>query len=46
MGTEVRIGVLTGLLIVIVAGVYFFYGRNRDKQDLEIVTGKTPVVVP
>ncbi|HWL92206.1 MAG TPA: LysM peptidoglycan-binding domain-containing protein [Phycisphaerae bacterium] len=46
MGTEVRIGIATGLLIVIVAGVYFFYGSNRDADDLRIVTGPAPAVAP
>lgn len=46
MGTEVRIGIATGLLIVVVAGVYFFYGSNRDAEDLRIVTGPLPAPAP
>lgn len=46
MGTEVRIGIATGLLIVGVAGVYFFYGSNRDAADLKIVTSGSPVAPP
>jgi len=39
MGTETRIGIATGLLIVVVASVYFFYGSDRSGEDLLIATG-------
>jgi nucleoid-associated protein YgaU len=39
MGTETRIGIVTGLLIVVVASVYFFYGSNSEKDDFLIATG-------
>jgi len=39
MGTETRIGIATGLLIVVVASVYFFYGSDRSAEDLLIATG-------
>ena len=38
MGTETRIGIATGLLIVVVASVYFFYGSDRSEEDLFITT--------
>lgn len=40
MGTETRIGIVAGLLIVVVASVYFFYGEHR--QDEEILVAATP----
>ncbi|MBX3395785.1 MAG: LysM peptidoglycan-binding domain-containing protein [Phycisphaerae bacterium] len=46
MGTEVRIGIATGLVIVGVAGVYFFYGSNRDAADLKIVTSGSAIAPP
>ncbi|HVP10152.1 MAG TPA: LysM peptidoglycan-binding domain-containing protein [Phycisphaerae bacterium] len=39
MGTETRIGIVTGLLIVVVASVYFFYGSNSEKDDFLVATG-------
>ena len=39
MGTETRIGIATGLLIVVVASVYFFYGSDRGSEELLIATG-------
>lgn len=46
MGTEVRVGVVAGLLIVAVAGVYFFYGSSRDDEDLRIVTSPPSSEIP
>lgn len=46
MGTEVRVGVVAGLLIVAVAGVYFFYGSSRDDEDLRIVTSPPTSEIP
>lgn len=49
MGTETRIGIATGLLIVIVASVYFFYGSDRSEEDLPISIGSadsTPPRIP
>ncbi len=39
MGTETRIGIATGLVIVVVASVYFFYGSDRSGDDLLMVSG-------
>ncbi len=39
MGTETRIGIATGLVIVVVASVYFFYGSDRSESDLLMVSG-------
>lgn len=38
MGTETRIGIATGLVIVVVASVYFFYGSDRSDGDLLVVS--------
>ncbi len=38
MGTETRIGIATGLVIVVVASVYFFYGSDRSDSDLLMVS--------
>lgn len=46
MSTEVRIGVAAGFLIVVVAGVYFFYGSDRGADDLRIVAGTGEAAVP
>ncbi len=49
MGTETRIGIATGLLIVVVASVYFFRGRDRSADDLLIVDSaatELPTVPP
>ncbi len=46
MSTEVRIGVAAGFLIVVVAGVYFFYGSDRGADDLRIVAGSGETVAP
>ncbi|MCG8405537.1 MAG: LysM peptidoglycan-binding domain-containing protein [Phycisphaerales bacterium] len=40
MGMETRIGIATGLLIVVVASVYFFFNRDRTEGDLLIAGGK------
>lgn len=39
MGTETRIGILTGLVIVVVASVYFFYGNDSPDEEFLIATG-------
>jgi nucleoid-associated protein YgaU len=39
MGTETRIGIVTGLIIVVVASVYFFYGSSSDKDEFLVATG-------
>ncbi len=39
MGTETRIGIVAGLLIVVVASVYFFYGNSRHDDDVLVATG-------
>ncbi len=46
MGTETRIGIATGLVIVIVASVYFFYGSERPDDQLLVATGSTAVESP
>ncbi|MFQ5430388.1 MAG: LysM peptidoglycan-binding domain-containing protein [Phycisphaerae bacterium] len=48
MGTETRIGIATGLLIVVVASVYFFYGSDRADEDLLIAIGPKaePALIP
>jgi len=50
MGTETRIGIATGLVIVVVASVYFFYGSDRSEDDLLMVSGarlnEVPAVPP
>lgn len=47
MGMETRIGIATGLLIVVMASVYFFYSRDRSDQDLLIASAsqaEAPIV--
>lgn len=39
MGTETRIGIVAGLLIVVIASVYFFYGNGRRDDDILVATG-------
>ena len=39
MGIETRIGIVTGLVIVVIASVYFFYGNNSDKDQFVVATG-------
>ena len=46
MGTETRIGITAGLLIVIVASVYFFYGSDRTEDDLTITIGTPASTAP
>ncbi len=50
MGTETRIGIATGLVIVVVASVYFFYGSDRSEGDLLMVSSarldEVPAVPP
>jgi len=42
MGTETRVGILAGLVIVVVASVYFFYGSDRQDDEI-LVTSATRV---
>lgn len=42
MGTETRVGILAGLVIVVVASVYFFYGSDH-KDDEILVASATRV---
>lgn len=46
MGTETRIGITAGLLIVIAASVYFFYGSDRTEDDLTITIGTPASTAP
>ncbi len=46
MGTETRIGIATGLVIVVVASVYFFYGSDRSEGDLLMVSSASLDEVP
>ncbi len=39
MGIETRIGIVTGLVIVVIASVYFFYGNNSEQDQFMIATG-------
>lgn len=45
MGTETRVGILAGLVIVVVASVYFFYGSERPDDEI-LVTSATRVSEP
>lgn len=45
MGTETRIGIAAGLLLVVLASVYFFWGADRETEDL-LVTGIEKPAVP
>lgn len=45
MTTETRIGIVAGLLIVVAASVYFFYGSERD-EDGVLVASPTRVTIP
>ncbi|MBN2563045.1 MAG: LysM peptidoglycan-binding domain-containing protein [Phycisphaerae bacterium] len=46
MGTETRIGIVTGLVIVVVASVYFFYGRDAKEEGFLVSTGPKISVPP
>lgn len=37
MGTETKIGIVTGLVIVVVASIYFFYGKESPRDDFMLV---------
>jgi nucleoid-associated protein YgaU len=39
MGIETRIGIITGLVIVVVASVYFFYGKDSSRDEFVVATG-------
>lgn len=41
MSTETRIGIVTGLLIVVVASVYFLYGNDAKEGEFLISSGPT-----
>ena len=45
MSTEARIGVVAGLLIVVVASVYFFYGHDSKEADV-LVSADPKLVQP
>lgn len=38
MGTEARVGVVAGLVIVVIASVYFFYGSTPGEDELLVAT--------
>lgn len=38
MGTETRVGIVAGLVIVVVASVYFFYGSDGAEDELLVAT--------
>jgi len=38
MGTETRIGIVTGLVIVVIASIYFFYGKESPRDDFMLAT--------
>ncbi len=46
MGIETRIGIVTGLLIVVVASVYFFYGNEPDEGAILVATGSKVSAAP
>lgn len=45
MTAETRIGIVTGLIIVVAASVYFFYGSDRQDDGI-LVSTPTRVTVP
>lgn len=45
MGTETRVGIAAGLVIVVIASVYFFYGSNGAEDEL-LVSAPTRVAEP
>lgn len=46
MGTEMRIGIAAGLVIVAATSVYFIYGSDRSDGDLLLTPEKTAAVTP
>lgn len=49
MSTEARIGIVAGLIIVVVASVYFFYGSDKKEADVLVSAGPrfaTPPKIP
>lgn len=46
MSTETRIGIVAGLLIVVVASVYFFYGRGAGEPEFLVSTGSDVFTAP
>lgn len=38
MGTETRVGIVAGLVIVVIASVYFFYGSDTSEDELLVAT--------
>src|SRR5262245_60604744 len=41
MGTETRVGIAAGLLIVVIASLYFYYGQSRPDQDILIASNSS-----
>jgi len=39
MSTEIRIGIVAGLLVVVVASVYFFYGNGAKEEEFLLSAG-------
>jgi nucleoid-associated protein YgaU len=46
MSTESRIGVVAGLFIVVVASVYFFYGKDAPEADFLVSSGSSKATTP
>ena len=46
MGTEMRIGIAAGLIIVAATSVYFIYGSDRSDGDLLLTPEKTAAETP
>jgi nucleoid-associated protein YgaU len=49
MSTETRIGIVTGLLIVVIASVYFFYSGDAEEAEFLVSTGPkvtAPLEIP
>ncbi len=49
MSTETRIGIVTGLLIVVIASVYFFYSGDAQEPEFLVSTGPkvtAPLEIP
>ncbi len=46
MSTESRIGVVAGLFIVVVASVYFFYGKDAPEADFLVSSGSSTATTP
>ncbi len=46
MSTESRIGVVAGLFIVVVASVYFFYGKDAPEADFLVSSSSSTATTP